>query len=44
MVKWKIKIKKNKIGVVLFVGLFGLFFFILVLRFFYVMIIGYFNG
>jgi len=44
MAKRKIKIKKNKIGAVLLVGLFGLLFFILVLRFSYVMITGHSNG
>ena len=43
MAKRKIKIK-NKIGAVLLVGLFGLLFFILVLRFSYVMITGHSNG
>lgn len=44
MAKRKIKIKKNKIGAVLLVGLFGLLFFILVLRFSYIMITGHSNG
>lgn len=44
MAKRKIKIKKNKIGAVLLVGLFGLLFFILVLRFSYIMVTGHSNG
>lgn len=44
MAKQKIKIKKNKIGAVLLVGLFGLLFFILVLRISYIMITGHSNG
>lgn len=44
MAKRKIKIKKNKIGAVLLVGLFGLLFFLLVLRFSYIMITGHSNG
>ncbi|PNZ11952.1 penicillin-binding protein [Staphylococcus simiae] len=44
MAKRKIKIKKNKIGAVLLVGLFGLLFFILVLRMSYIMITGHSNG
>lgn len=44
MAKRKIKIRKNKIGAVLLVGLFGLLFFILVLRLSIIMITGHSNG
>ncbi|MGI8163888.1 penicillin-binding protein [Staphylococcus haemolyticus] len=44
MAKRKIKIKKNKIGAVLLVGIFGLLFFILVLRYSYIMITGHSDG
>ena len=43
MAKRKLKLK-NKIGAVLLVGLFGLLFFILVLRFSYIMVTGHSNG
>lgn len=43
MAKQKLKLK-NKIGAVLLVGLFGLLFFILVLRISYIMITGHSNG
>ena len=42
--KIKIKIKKNKIGAVLLVALFGLLFFLLVLRYTYVMLTGHSSG
>lgn len=44
MAKRKIKIRKNKLGAVLLVGIFGLLFFILVLRYSYIMITGYSDG
>ncbi|AYU54971.1 penicillin-binding protein [Staphylococcus debuckii] len=44
MPKRKIKIKKNKIGAVLLVSLFGLLFFLLVLRYSYVMLTGHSSG
>ncbi|WP_301402016.1 penicillin-binding protein [Staphylococcus haemolyticus] len=44
MAKRKIKIRKNKLGAVLLVGIFGLLFFILVLRYSYIMITGHSDG
>ena len=44
MSKRKIKIRKNKLGAVLLVGIFGLLFFILVLRYSYIMITGHSDG
>ena len=44
MEKRKIKIRKNKLGAVLLVGIFGLLFFILVLRYSYIMITGHSDG
>lgn len=44
MPKRKIKIKKNKIGAVLLVSLFGLLFFLLVLRYAFVMLTGHSSG
>ena len=44
MAKRKIKIKKNKLGAVLLVSLFGLLFFILVLRYSYIMVTGHSSG
>ena len=44
MAKRKIKIRKNKLGAVLLVGLFGLLFFVLVLRYSYIMITGHSDG
>ncbi|TXD12314.1 penicillin-binding protein [Staphylococcus haemolyticus] len=44
MAKRKIKIRKNKLGAVLLVGIFGLLFFILVLRYSYIMITGHSEG
>ncbi|UXV43253.1 penicillin-binding protein [Staphylococcus simulans] len=44
MPKRKIKIKKNKIGAVLLVSLFGLLFFLLVLRYAFVMFTGHSSG
>lgn len=44
MVKRKIKIRKNKLGAVLLVGIFGLLFFILVLRYSYIMLTGHSDG
>lgn len=44
MAKRKIKIRKNKLGAVLLVGIFGLLFFILVLRYSYIMITGHSGG
>ncbi|WP_210135316.1 penicillin-binding protein [Staphylococcus sp. GDX8P80P] len=44
MAKRKIKIRKNKLGAVLLVGIFGLLFFILVLRYAYIMITGHSDG
>ena len=40
----KIKIRKNKLGAVLLVGIFRLLFFILVLRYSYIMITGHSDG
>ncbi len=44
MAKRKIKIRKNKLGAVLLVGIFGLLFFILVLRYSYIMLTGHSDG
>lgn len=44
MAKRKIKIRKNKLGAVLLVGIFGLLFFILILRYSYIMITGHSDG
>ena len=44
MAKRKIKIRKNKLGAVLLVGIFRLLFFILVLRYSYIMITGHSDG
>lgn len=44
MAKRKIKIRKNKLGAVILVGIFGLLFFILVLRYSYIMITGHSDG
>ncbi|UXS28566.1 penicillin-binding protein [Staphylococcus delphini] len=44
MAKRKIKIKKNKLGAVLLMGVFGLLFFLLVLRYGYVMLTGHSSG
>lgn len=44
MAKRKIKIRKNELGAVLLVGIFGLLFFILVLRYSYIMITGHSDG
>ncbi|ARJ51605.1 penicillin-binding protein [Staphylococcus lutrae] len=44
MAKRKIKIKKNKLGAVLLMGVFGLLFFLLVLRYGFVMLTGHSSG
>ncbi|EKU50379.1 penicillin-binding protein [Staphylococcus massiliensis] len=44
MAKRKIKIKKNKIGAVLLIGIFGLLFFLLVFRYGFIMLTGHSSG